>query len=40
MIGWEDSQDKCSVCIHEHEDWGNNEYCKKCKKENLNKTEE
>jgi hypothetical protein len=23
--------DKCKTCIHEHEEWGNNVHCQKCK---------
>ena len=30
MIGWHESDDKCAICVHEHENWGNNEHCKRC----------
>ena len=24
-------KDECVFCIHEHENWGDNKYCKECK---------
>lgn len=30
MVGFEGSDDVCTICVHEHENWGNNEYCRKC----------
>ena len=23
-------EDDCSLCVHEHENWGNNPYCNSC----------
>lgn len=23
-------EDDCSLCVHEHENWGNNEHCRAC----------
>lgn len=23
-------EDECSLCVHEHENWGNNIYCRDC----------
>lgn len=38
MVGWHESDDKCAICVHEHENWGNNEHCRKCKKEEKDKS--
>lgn len=37
MIGWNESNDKCAICVHEHENWGDNEYCTRCKNEEKEK---
>ena len=31
IVGWEETQDECSVCVREHENWGDDEYCKEYK---------
>lgn len=28
-------EDDCSLCVHEHENWGNNEHCRACSKRCL-----
>ena len=30
MVGFHESDDPCAICIHEHENWGDNKYCQKC----------
>lgn len=30
MAGWQEGGD-CDTCVHEHERWGNNQFCKECK---------
>lgn len=40
MVGWYGSDDPCAICVHEHENWGNNEHCKKCKDKYNNATGE
>lgn len=40
MIGWHKSDDKCSICVHEHENWGDNEQCRRCKREEKEQQEE
>ena len=40
MIGFHESDDKCSVCVYEHENWGDNEHCRKCKKEDKENREQ
>lgn len=32
-------KDDCSLCVHEHENFGDNVHCKKCKNEGENKEE-